>query len=97
MAPETEFAALHLPLVLQELSSLLLLARQQSSVLLLARTPLLDAAEDQKADEDTENSESADDDAALGASRQCLPVVANARGVLDLLEHFGLAGRAEKS
>ena len=63
-------------------------------MLLLARTALLDAAEDKKADENTENSKGTDNYTALSTSGQRLPVVANASGVLNLLENFGLAGGA---
>ena len=94
MTSKTEFAALHLPLVLLKFSSLLLLVRQQRSVLFLAGTALLDAAEDHEADKDCEDSDGADDDTTLGTSRQCLPVVAYAGRVLDLLEDLGFTGGA---
>ena len=94
VAAEAKLAALHLPLVLLEFGSLLLLARQQGGVLALSGAALLNAAEDEETDEDTEDGKSADDDTALCASGQGFPVVAHAGRVLDLLEDFGLRLRA---
>jgi hypothetical protein len=59
-------------------------------VLALARAALLDAAEGHQTDEHTEDGERSDDDAALSAGGQRLPVVADAGRVLDLLKHLGL-------
>lgn len=56
----------------------------------LACAALLDAAESKEAHEDPEDGERTDDDAALGAGGECFPVIADARGILDLLKDFGL-------
>jgi hypothetical protein len=85
---EAKLAALHLPLVLFELSGLLLLAGEKGGVLALSSAALLDAAEEEEADENAKDGKSADDDTALCASRQSFPVVADAGGVLDLLQNI---------
>jgi hypothetical protein len=83
---EPKLTGLHLRLVLVELGRLLLLVGEQSGVLALADAALLDAAEAEQQHADAEDDQRPDDDARLGAGRQRLPVVADARGFLDFFQ-----------
>lgn len=87
MASEPKLAALHLPLVFQELGCFFLFTSQERGVFLLTRATLLDATESQEAQKNNEDDDGADDDTTLGSSRQSFPVVSNAARVLNLLEN----------
>jgi hypothetical protein len=63
-----------------------LLVGEQSGVLALADAALLDAAEGEQQHADAEDDQRPDDDTRLGAGRQRLPVVADARGLLDFFQ-----------
>jgi hypothetical protein len=92
--PHAKLAALHLRLVLLELSSFLLLLSKERGVLALTDAPLLDAAEAHDDEQDEEETEGTGDDADLGALRESSPAVLDAGGRLDLLEDWGWVGCA---
>jgi hypothetical protein len=84
-----KLATLHLPLILLQLSSLLLFRGEQSSVFALTRATLLDAAKGHDAQKQDEDAEGAGDDADFGALGECSPAIADARWGLDFLEDGG--------
>ena len=87
-AAEPKLASLHLRLVHLKFRGLLLLGIKQGGVLALADAALLDAAKGQQQDTDTKGNQGADDDAGLGACGQRLPVVADARRLLDFFQNL---------
>jgi hypothetical protein len=93
-APHGKLAALHLPLVLVKLCSLLLFLGKERSVLALTHAPLLDAAEAHDDEQDEEETERAGDDADLGALGEGGPVALDAGGGLNFLQDWGRVGRA---